>query len=119
MALTAEQLSDMQADLAIGDDEAVFTDAALNRLYERTSENYNAAVYMAWIQIQAGAVNWVDYKVAQTAISRSQAFAHVKEMVALWAGMPGVAASQVRILGLAGIPPKHKDHPSDMPRDCR
>lgn len=114
MALTADQLADLQADLGISDDEAVFTDAELERLFARAEEDYNTAVYLAWRQVLGGAVNWIDYKVAQTSISRDQAWKHVKEMVAFWQAESRTAGNQVRILGLTEIPPRMKDDP-DVP----
>jgi hypothetical protein len=86
MALTAQQILDMQADLAIGADESVFTDAELEALYTRAGDDYNTAVYYAWRQILAGSAAWVDYAVAQTKVSRSQAFDHIKAMVTFWGG---------------------------------
>jgi hypothetical protein len=117
MALTTDQLADMQADLGISDDETVFTDAALERLFTRAGEVYNQAVWLGWAQIMAGAVNWVDFKVAQTSMSRSQAFTHIEKMLAFWGAQPGVQPSQVAIVGLLEVPPRWKDEPNTTPRD--
>lgn len=114
MALTAEQLADLQADLGISDDEAVFTDAELERLFARADEDYSLAVYYAWRQIVGGAVNWIDYKEAQTSISRDQAWKHAMAMLEFWQGESRGAGNQVRILGLTEIPPRMKDDP-DVP----
>lgn len=111
--LTSAELLDMRGDLGIGPAPAVFTDAQLQRLYTRAGEHYNTAVYMAWLQIQAGAVGWVDYKVAQTSISREAAYQHIKDMVTSWGAKPGVAANQVQIVGLLEVPPRDKSEPLD------
>lgn len=111
MALTAEQLADMQGDLGISDDELVFTDDELNRLFERADSDYNTAVYLAWRQIVGGAVNWIDYRVAQTSLSRDQAWQHAMAMLAFWKDESRTAANQLRILGLTEIPPRIKDDP--------
>lgn len=111
MPLDSDQLLDLRGDLGIGPAPAVFTDAQLQRLYTRAGEHYNTAVYMAWLQIQAGAVGFVDYKVAQTSMSREQIFQHIKDMVARWGNASGVAASQVAIVGMVGVPPKEKLEP--------
>lgn len=120
--LTPEQLADLQADLGIDDTEAVFTDAELQRLYDRAGSDHNLSVYYGWRQVLSASAKWVDYKVAQTSVSRSQAFDHIKAMVEFWAGESRNAANQVRIMGLNGIPTRHKAKPSDQyrpPRDRR
>lgn len=113
MALTADQLADFQADLGIDDTEAVFTDAELERLFTRAGEDYALAVYYGWRQILGGATSWVDYKVAQTSISRSQAFDHIKAMVGFWGAESRSAGNQVRVLGMVPVPTVHKPRPAD------
>lgn len=114
MALTAEQLADLQADLAIGSDESIFTDEELERLYERASDDYNLAVYYGWRQIFAASAKWVDYQVAQTKVNRGQAFDHLKQMVAFWGEESRTTANQVRIMGAVPVPTKHKPKPQDV-----
>lgn len=113
MALTAEQLSDLQADLGIDDSQAVFTDAALERLYTRAGEEYTTAVYMAWRQLLAAATAYIDYKVAQTSVSRSQVYSHIEAMVAHWQTESENATNSqgVRIVGMNQIPPRYKEEP--------
>ncbi|MCC6454199.1 MAG: hypothetical protein IT328_04600 [Caldilineaceae bacterium] len=113
MPLDDDQLLDMRGDLGIGPEPAVFTNTQLQRLYTRAGENYNTAVYMAWLQVQAGTVGWIDYKVAQTSMSRNQAYQHVKEMVAHWGNMPGVSPAQVKMVGLVQMPPRDKREPNE------
>jgi hypothetical protein len=113
MALTAQQILDMQADLAIGADESVFTDAELEALYTRAGDDYNTAVYYAWRQILAGSAAWVDYAVAQTKVSRSQAFDHIKAMVTFWGGERRTTANQVLVVGANPVPTVHKNSPHD------
>lgn len=113
MALTSEQLADLQADLGIDDSQSVFTDDELERLFERASGDYNLTVYYGWRQILSGATAWVDYRVAQTSVSRSQAFAHIKDMVAFWGNESRSTANQVRIMGMVPVPTRWKDKPSD------
>lgn len=113
MALTTEQLADFQADLGIDDSQAVFTDAALERLFVRAGEVYETAVWYAWRQLLAASTAYVDYQVAQTKVSRSQVHAHIKEMVAYWGDESDrVNNTQgVQILGLNEIPTKWKEEP--------
>lgn len=112
MALTAEQLADLQADLGISDDEAVFTDEELERLFERAGEDYNTAVYLAWRQVLASSARWIDYRVAQTEEKRSQAFAHIKDMIAFWQEESRTVANQALIVGMREVPPRRKDRPN-------
>jgi hypothetical protein len=116
MALTAQQLADMQADLAIGSDQSVFTDAELERLFTRANDDYNLAVYYGWRQILGGSAKWVDYQVAQTRVSKGQAFDHIKAMVAFWGDESRNAANQVRIMGAVPVPTQHKPRPADGTR---
>lgn len=113
MALTADQLSDFQLDLGIGTDETVFTDEELERLFTRAGDDYPTAVYYAWRQLLAGAAKYIDYRVAQTEEKRSQAWQHIKDMVAYWKGESekSLNTQGLAIAGLNGIPPRHKEFP--------
>lgn len=113
MALTAQQILDMQGDLAIGSDQSVFTDAELQQLFDRAGEDYSLAVYYGWRQILAGSAKWIDYKVALTSVSRSQAFDHILKMVAFWQTESRTNANQVKIVGANPVPTIHKPVPAD------
>jgi hypothetical protein len=116
MALTAAQILDIRADLGIGASGAadeVFTDAELNQLFDRAGDDYNLAVYYGWRQILSNAAAWVDYKVAQTSVSRSQAFQHIKDMVVFWGNESRSTANQVRIVGAVPVPTVYKPEPAD------
>lgn len=113
MALTADQLADLQADLGIDDSETVFADAELQRLFVRAGEVYPTTVYYAWRQLLAQSAKWIDYRVAQTEEKRSQAYAHIKEMVAYWKAESEDATNVkgVAIAGLNEVPYRWKDYP--------
>lgn len=113
MALDATIQSDMQADLSIGSDESVFTDAELERFYTRAGSDYNLAVYYGWRQILAGAAKWVDYQVAQTRVNKSQAFNQIAKMVDFWANESRTTANQLRVTGMRPVPTLHKPKPAD------
>jgi len=102
--------------LGIGTDEAVFTDAELERLFTRAGEVYPTAVYMAWRQLLAASAKYIDYRVAQTEMKRSQAYAHIKEMVAHWQAESDAEAGVTGALfvGLNGIPTKQKEEPAEL-----
>lgn len=119
MALTTDQLTDFQGDLGIDDSEAVFTDAELERLFQRAGEVYATAVWYAWRQLLAASTKYIDYKVAQTEEKRSQVHAHIKEMVSYWGAESDKATNTqgVRIVGLTEIPPRVKEEPSTTASD--
>lgn len=112
MALTADQLADMQMDLQIGSAEEVFTGDQLNRFYTRASSDYNTAIYYAWRAILADAAKFIDYRVAHTEMKKSQVYDHIKNMVMFWQTEARTASNQVMIVGARGVPPRWKDKPS-------
>lgn len=113
--LTEPQTLDMLGDLAAGELDDVFSQAELQRFYDRAGNDYNLAVYYGWRQIFAAATKWVDYQVAQTKVSRSQAAARIKDALELWANESRIASNQLQVLGMNGVPPHHKPLPAD---DC-
>lgn len=116
MALTAQQILDIRADLGIGASGAadeIFSDTELNVLFDRAGSDYNTAVYFGWRQILANSVKYIDYRVAQTSISRSQAFDHILRMVAFWAAESKSADDQLLSAGLNQVPTSHKRKPMD------
>ena len=116
MALSGDQLADIQGDLGISDDEAVFTDVELNRLFDRASSDYTTAVYYAWRQLLASAAKLVDWTAANTSVKASQVHAHIKGMVDFWEEKAKQGGGQVRIVGGLKIPTRHPDMPYDMQR---
>jgi len=111
MALTSTQRTDIQGDLGIGSDEAVFTNDELDRLYARADSDYNGAVYLGWRQLMADAAKFNNYTAGQTREEKSQVFDHIKDMVSFWKDEARVATNQVQIVGLLEVPPRNKDAP--------
>ena len=87
--LTATQLTDIQADLGIGSDAAVFTDAELSRLYTRASSSYELAVAFAIRQLMINAARFNDYTAGVTAERKSQVFAQLQAMYEFWLAEAG------------------------------
>ena len=116
MALSADQLTDMQGDLGISDDETIFDDPALNRLYTRAESSYALAVYYGYRQLLAQANKFHDYTVANTSVKRSQMRAHLEKMADFWAEEARTTGNQVAIVGGLKIPTRRLDMPSDMTR---
>jgi hypothetical protein len=90
MALTADQLADMQADLGIAADEAVFTDDQLNRLYARADSDYETAVCYALDQLMMNAARFNDYTAGASTEKKSQVFAQLKAMREMWGKRAGI-----------------------------
>jgi hypothetical protein len=111
MVLTADQLADLQGDLGITNDQAVFTDAELNRLFARTDSDYNTTVYLAYRQLLGDAAKFFNYTVGQTRIEREAVFDHLLKMVEFWKAESRTNANQLAIVGLNEIPPRIKDNP--------
>lgn len=111
--LTEAQTLDMLGDLAAGELDDVFSQAELQRFYDRAGNDYNLAVYYGWRQIFAAATKWVDYQVAQTKVSRSQAAANIEKMLEFWQGEARIAGNQLVSAGMTPVPTKHKNVPAD------
>jgi hypothetical protein len=108
--LNADQLTDIRADL--GDDGTVFTDDELHRLYTRAGGDYNKAVVLALRQILMNAAKLSDYRIAQSAESRSQVYKQLREQLAYWEEVAR-NTQQIRVVGLRAVPPRAKDVPSE------
>ncbi len=111
MALTATQRADMQGDLGINSDETVFTNAELDRLYERAGNDYNLAVYYAYRQLLAQANKFHNYTVGMTRVERHQMRENIRDSMEFWQAEARRAGNQVRIVGALEIPPRDKDEP--------
>jgi len=109
--LTATQRADMQGDLGISTDEAVFTNDELDRLYTRADSDYNLAVYYAYRQLLAQANKFHDYTSGMTKIQRQQMRENIKDSMDFWQEEARTTANQVRIVGILEIPPRDKEEP--------
>lgn len=109
MALTATQRVDIQGDLGISADESVFTNAELDRLYARAENDYNLAVFFGYRQLLAQANKFHDYTEGMTTVKRQQVRASIAASMEFWRGE---GRQQVKMIGLAGVPPPEKDTPS-------
>jgi hypothetical protein len=80
--LTTDQLSDLQADLGITDDESVFADAELNRLFTRAEEDYDLTVIYALRQMWRNAAKFTKYTQNASSEERQQIFDHLGKLLA-------------------------------------
>lgn len=111
--LTAAQTLDMLGDLAAGAVDDVFSQAELQRFYDRAEDDYNLAIYYGWRQIVANSTKWLNYTVAQTKLDRSTAAQQMNKMLEFWQNESRTNANQLRVLGMRPVPTKHKPRPSD------
>lgn len=112
--LTADQLADFQAKLGIGDDEAIFTDARLDRLYFIANLNFNQAVADAILELCMDAAKLNDYTAGQTKENKSQIFENLMKMRDAWLELARRTA-QVRIVGVRPAPPREVAKPDFIP----
>jgi len=89
MALSADQLTDIQADLGIGSDASVFTDDELNRLYARADSDYNLAVFYAIRQILTNAARFHDLTRGDDSDKKQQVFANLEKIYDKWVSETG------------------------------
>lgn len=111
MSLNAQVLSDLQGDIGITDDETVFTDAQLERLYERAESDLATAVYYAFRQLLANANKLYDYTAGLTSEKRNQVRQNIADSVAMWEKESRLNADQVGVVGATVIPNPRKDRP--------
>lgn len=112
MSLTAAQRADMQGDLGVSADETVFTDAELERLFERAEGDYNTAVYFGYRQLLAQANKFHNYTVGMTRVERNQMRENLRDSMQVWADLAEESTQPtMRLAGLRGVPPKGKDEP--------
>lgn len=112
MALSSDQLSDLQADLSIGSGEGVFTDDELERLFVRAGEDYDTTVALALRQLLMSANRFNDYTAGQTSEKLSQVRDHLKDMLAYYEDRVQRGGNQVAIVGMRRVPPVYKEIPA-------
>lgn len=115
MAITQQIIEDMRLDLGLNDDETVFTDDELTRLYERANDVYPTAVYYAFRSLLANAAKRYDYQAAQTNIKAGDVFDHLLLMTRLWKELSDSGANAMRIVGLRSVPTPNPDFPDTLP----
>lgn len=96
--MSGDQLADMQRDLGFSDDEAVFKDAELDRLYTRAESNYELAVALGVRQLLMDAAKFNDYTAGASTERKSQVFEHLKEIHTMWASAAGVGTADGGVL---------------------
>lgn len=95
--LTSTQLGDLQADLGIGADEAVFTDAELNRLFTRADGSLDKTTAFAYRQLWSNSLKFADYTQGRSSEKKSQIREGLKDALAYWEGKAGIAGGTLSV----------------------
>ena len=113
MALTDTQRTDMQGDLGVSDDEAVFSNDELDRLYARAVDDYALAIYYGFRQLLAQANKYHKYTAGFASEDLQQVRANLKDSLEEWKEEAKNSANQVMMVGILEVPPRDKDEPWD------
>lgn len=120
MALTAQQISDLRADLGDVATPPVFTDADLERAWERVSgakdetQRHEAALGLLARQLLTSAAKLHDYAAGQSREDVSQVFEHLRHVYELY--RPALQAAlhmslQWVIGGVRGVENPEREEP--------
>lgn len=113
MGLTVDLRTDLQGDLGITNDESVFTDVELDRLYTRAGEDYSLTVYYAYRQLIAQANKYHKYTAGLASEELQQVRENLKDSLEHWKSEAKSSSTQVKVASLLEIPPRDKDEPWD------
>jgi hypothetical protein len=111
MALSDADRRYVQYMTGIGITEAVFSNTQLDEWYTEAGDDKDALILIVWYALLADASRLYDYRLAQTAESKSQIYKNIKDQVVLWEHK-SKSTQQVRLVGMRGIPPIDRETPS-------
>ena len=109
--LTATDRTYVQQMTGIGATEAVYSNDALDALYERAGGDVDQTIVIVLRSLMADAAKLYDYRIAQSAESQSQVFKNLQSTLVYWEDRVARATRQVKIVGMVAVPPKWKDKP--------
>lgn len=89
--LSSDQLTDVQGDLGISDDEGVFTDTELNRLYTRAGGDYEKTVAFAYRQLWANALKFTRYTQGRSSEDKTAIRDALKDAMMYWEQKAGIS----------------------------
>ncbi len=119
--LTADQITDMQGDLGITNDQTVFTDAELQRFYVRAEGSYPKAMVFALRQLLANKAKLRDYGTGLSYEKESQVYDHVKGLLSVWQAEDDSedagGGNQVKVVGVRLQPRRDRDKPDTGSRE--
>jgi hypothetical protein len=111
MALSDADRRYVQYMTGIGITEAVFTNTQLDEWYTEAGDDKKALILTVWYALLADASRLYDYRLAQSAESKSQIYKNIKDQISIWEQKAN-QAQQVRLVGMRGIPPIDRESPS-------
>lgn len=112
MALTADELNDLRADLGDQTSPYAFSDDELQRLHIRTGEAYTRTLLLAIKQLLMNATKFYNYTAGYTRQEQAIVFKNLKDMYELQSG-EAIGGNQAAVVGIAIVPPAHKAEPND------
>lgn len=111
MPLTAQQISDLRADIGDTGTPAVFDEDGLNRLYDRVSgakdeaQRHEATLGLMARQLMTSAAKLHDYAAGQSREDLSQVFEHLRQVYELYRPAVQAALNHAPQLGIATLRP--------------
>lgn len=91
-ALTSDQQADIRADLG---GETKFTNAQLDRLFDRANGDYNVTVVYALRQLLADVKRDAVYTVGLDGVNKDKRFQNIKDLLTLWEDIAGTQGGEL------------------------
>ena len=108
--LTATELADLRADIGDEGSTPAFSDAELQRLYDRVDNDYDSTVVLAIRQLMVNAAKFADYTAGESSVKKHQIFDNLKKTYELLTGEIA-SGDQVLIAGSRAVPYKSREEP--------
>lgn len=99
--MTADQITDFRSDM--NDANSAWSEAEIQRLFTRQSENYNGTIVLAIDQLlMANSTKWVNYTANMSKEEREKVWAHMLDMRKIWQDKwdKDLRVSQTKIIGM-------------------
>ncbi|MEM4406017.1 MAG: hypothetical protein QXS68_03135 [Candidatus Methanomethylicaceae archaeon] len=110
--LTPEQLADLRADIGDTSANPAFTDAELNRLYERAEGDYLLTVVLCLRQLLASAAKMYKYGEGFSRAEQDEIFEQLSKLLDRYEALLD-SKRQVGMVGISFRPPYKFEGPSD------
>lgn len=95
MPLSAQELADLRQDIGDTGSPPAFSDAQLQRNYERAEGDYNRTVVTTLRQLLASSARLHAYSMGQSSESLDQVYQHVQDLLALWQRIAGEQSGEI------------------------
>lgn len=101
MPLSVLEIIDVQGDLGITSDQSVFTDAQLQRFYDRAGSKYAGALVFAYRTLLANAVKLRSYTAGNTSERAEQIYDHLRLQLTDWESRAGMSSAIITVGSLS------------------